>query len=108
MTKNNATKPTIRSFLESLYAQNPSATTAQCRSALAKAGLTCGKSTLATYRAQIGFKPERSTPPNAKSAAPQRLSAGSEPELHFRRLVARIGTDRAAQLLEQATQREID
>lgn len=66
-------------------------------------------STIYALRASFGFRERgKQTPPNAKSAAPQRLSAGSENELHFRRLVARIGTDRAAQLLEQATQREID
>lgn len=88
------TKQTLTAFIQSL---DPSMNSAQMSAAARLAGYKPGKSTINTLRSTLGLiEKGRSTPSNAKSAAP------TDASLAFRKLVARIGTDRARKLVDEA------
>lgn len=99
----------LRTFLRML---DPNMPTADVRTALKKAGITAAPSTLYNVRLELRKEAAKEAAKQAQEPAPvsAKVAPGSSemsPEQAFLKLVARIGTDRAYQLLQTAISREI-
>lgn len=104
MTKRQNTER-LRTFLRML---DPNMPTADVRTALKKAGITAAPSTL--YNVRLELRKEAAKQAQKPAPASAKVALGSvdmTPEQAFLTLVARIGTDRAYQLLQTAISREI-
>lgn len=99
----------LRAFLRTL---DPDMPIGDVRSALKKAGLSAPPSTLynALHAVRTALRKELAKQAQKPQAGSRKVALGSvdmTPEQAFLKLVARIGTDRAYQLLQTAISREI-